>query len=186
MKLFLLFVVSYLIGNILTGSFISKLFYRREISAEGSGNPGARNVGRLFGKRAFIVTFFGDALKGAIVVFAANWFGFNANIVLLTLFVVILGHIYPVLFKFQGGKGVSTFIGGILAFNPVLILLLIIIFLVFYPINKSFTKSGMIAIMLVPISLFIIYGLVPFIISGVTSGLILFVHRENFKLKRVE
>ena len=71
----------------------------------GSGNPGARNAGRLFGKKAFVATFVGDALKGALAVCAAKWLGFDAIVELLALVAVMLGHVFPVLLKFRGGKG---------------------------------------------------------------------------------
>lgn len=186
MDLFVLFLFAYLLGNLLTGSFISKLFYRKDILTEGSGNPGARNAGRLYGKWAFVCTFIGDAAKGMVVVFLANWFEFGTTVELLALLAVVLGHMYPVLSKFRGGKGVSTWLGGLLAFNPVLILLIIAVFLIFYPFNKSVTTTGMIAVLFVPVGVSISYGWVPFFIASLLSLLILFAHRENLKKKRVE
>lgn len=186
MNILLLLLFAYLLGNVLTGSFISKLFYKKDILTEGSGNAGARNAGRLYGKWAFVGTFIGDAAKGIAVVFIANWFAFGTTVELLALLAVVLGHMYPVLSKFQGGKGVSTWIGGILAFNPVLILLVIGVFLIFYPFNKNFTTTGKIAVMLVPVGVSINSGWIPFIITSLLSLLILFAHRENLKEKRVE
>ena len=133
----LLLVGSYLLGNVLTGSIISKLFYKKEIRAEGSGNPGARNAGRLYGKKAFIITFLGDAVKGIIAVLVARLIGLGPEIELLALFAVVLGHVYPVLFKFHGGKGISTFIGGFLLFNPLVFAVFIGVFLILYPFIKK-------------------------------------------------
>lgn len=69
---FLYLVASYLIGNILTAYIVTKLRHNVDIRDEGSGNPGARNMGRVYGKRYFIATFLGDAIKGAIVVAVAK------------------------------------------------------------------------------------------------------------------
>lgn len=186
MNLLLLLLFAYLFGNLLTGSFISKLFYKKDILKEGSGNPGARNAGRLYGKWAFVCTFIGDAAKGIIVVFTANWFEFGTTVELLALLAVILGHMYPIFFKFRGGKGVSTWIGGIFAFNPVLVLLVIGVFFIFYPFNKNVTTTGMIAILLVPVGVSISDGWVPFFITSLLSLLILFAHRKNFIKEEVE
>ena len=143
MTLILLVIGSYLLGNVLTGSIISNLIYKKNIRAEGSGNPGARNAGRIFGKKAFIATFIGDALKGALAVLIAKWIGLGPTGELLALFAVTSGHVFPILLKFRGGMGVSTFIGGMLVFNPLLFTVFICVFLVFYPFLKSFTLAGM-------------------------------------------
>lgn len=182
MEIILLLFGSYMLGNVLTGSIISKLFYRKEIRAEGSGNPGARNAGRLFGKKAFVATFLGDALKGVLAVLAAKWLGFGTVVELIALFAVTVGHIYPVLFKFRGGMGVSTFIGGILAFHPVVFAVFVGIFLILYPFIKSFTIAGMSAIALLPIVvLSFSLGVPTCIVTCFLSGLVLFAHREDLR-----
>lgn len=180
----LLIVCSYLLGNLLSGSIISKFFYKQEIHVQGSGNPGARNLGRLYGRKAFIFTFIGDALKGALVVMAAKALGFGSAIELLALFTVLLGHVYPIFYGFRGGKGVSTFIGGFLLFNPIALMIFIGVFLIFYAFIKSFTVAGMIAILSFPIIIFM-YGsnLSSIFIASFISGLIIYAHRENITKK---
>ncbi|MBO1910299.1 glycerol-3-phosphate acyltransferase, partial [Microvirga sp. 3-52] len=118
MVLFSLLISSYLLGNLLSASLLSRYYYKEDIRIKGSGNPGARNAGRLYGKKAFVAIFIGDALKGVLVVLAARLFGFDQLIELLVLLAVVAGHVYPILFKFRGGKGVSTLIGGLLVFSP--------------------------------------------------------------------
>ncbi len=178
----LLIVCSYLLGNILTGTVIAKVFYKQKISTIGSGNPGARNVGRLYGRKAFILTFLGDALKGVIVVLVAKILDLDTSIQLLGLLSVVIGHMYPILSKFQGGKGVSTFIGGLALFNPLVLAAFTSIFIIFYPIVKSFTVAGMIAVLSLPIILYLFsYNLIAIIITCFICGLILLAHRENFK-----
>lgn len=182
MTIFLLIFGAYLVGNILTGRLVSRLFYKKEIQIEGSGNPGARNAGRLYGKKAFLATFIGDALKGAFVVLIVKQFDFGANLELLALFVVTLGHIYPVFYKFRGGKGVSTFIGGLLAFDPLVFGLFVGLFLLFYPIFKSFTLAGLSAILLMPIIVFgFSYGMMVCVLAASVSILVIYAHREDLK-----
>lgn len=184
--LILLLVGAYLLGNVLTGSIMSHIFGKADIQTIGSGNPGARNVGRLYGKKAFVLTFLGDALKGAAAVLTAKSLGFGPTIELIVLFLVLLGHVYPFLFKFRGGKGVSTFIGGLLLINPLVFTIFVVLFIVFYAIIKSFTVAGLSAILLFPIILLISsYNLSSIIIACFISGLILLAHRENIKEKLV-
>ncbi|MBT2577904.1 glycerol-3-phosphate 1-O-acyltransferase PlsY [Bacillus sp. ISL-8] len=176
---FLYVVVSYLFGNILTAYLLTKWQHNVDIRDEGSGNPGARNMGRVYGKWYFVATFLGDAIKGAIVVYIAKYLFEDATFVMLALLVVIIGHIYPILFKGKGGKGISTFIGGLIAFDYLITLTLIGIFIVFYVIFKGFTKPGLITIACLPICMiFYSYSSVTTILSVLIILLILYVNRE--------
>lgn len=176
---FLYLVASYLIGNILTACIVTKLRHNVDIRDEGSGNPGARNMGRVYGKGYFIATFLGDAIKGAIVVAVAKYLFEDPTFVMLTLLAVIIGHIYPVLFKGKGGKGISTFIGGLIAFDYLIALTLLGIFIVFYFIFKGFTKPGLITIACLPVCMIMYsYSIVTTILSGLIIVLILYVNRE--------
>ncbi len=183
MTTFLFIIIgSYVIGNVLAGTMISRFFYRKEIRAEGSGNPGARNAGRLYGKKAFVATFIGDALKGALAVLVAKQLGFGADTELLALFAVTLGHVYPIFYKFHGGKGVSTLIGGLLAFDPLVFGVFVGLFILFYPFFKSFTLAGLSAILLMPtIVLGFSYGTIVFMIACFVSALILYAHRDDLQ-----
>lgn len=180
----LLLLCAYLLGNLLTAQIVSNVFFKKAIRNEGSGNPGARNIGRIFGKKAFVATFIGDAAKGALAVFAANYFEFGSVVELLALLAVTVGHIYPVFYKFQGGKGVSTFIGGILAFNPILVVLLIGVFLIIYPFTKSFSIAGFVAIIILPFGVFMRYGDLEFILVFALVALLLFAYRDSFRWKK--
>lgn len=178
----LLIVCSYLLGNILTGSILTSLFYKQKISARGSGNPGARNVGRLYGKKAFILTFLGDALKGTLAVVAAKLMGFGPSVELLALLSVVIGHMYPVLYKFRGGKGVSTFIGGLVLFNPLVLVVFISVFIIFYPLLKSFTVVGMFAVLSLPIIVYLFaYNFTSILITCFICGLVILAHGKNIK-----
>ncbi len=85
----------------------------------GSGNPGATNVLRIGGRRAAIITLIGDILKGVLPVVLARLIGVAPWIVALVAFCALLGHIYPVFFRFRGGKGVATALGVLAAIDPV-------------------------------------------------------------------
>jgi glycerol-3-phosphate acyltransferase PlsY len=90
----------------------------------GSGNPGATNVLRTGNKKAAILTLIGDALKGWLAVWLVDRFGARYGLddtsVAIAAIAVFLGHLYPVFFRFKGGKGVATAAGVLLAINPIL------------------------------------------------------------------
>ncbi|EMR07811.1 G3P acyltransferase [Bhargavaea cecembensis DSE10] len=86
-------------------------------SSEGSGNPGARNAGRLLGAPAFFTVFTGDALKGAAAVLAGRYLVQPEWLIAAGGALAVFGHIFP-LYGGKGGKGVSAFVGAALAFSP--------------------------------------------------------------------
>jgi len=105
-------VIAYLCGSLSSAIIICKLLKLPDPRKEGSGNPGATNVLRIAGKKAAILVLIGDVLKGCIPVLLARVFtihGFGLGLVGLG---AVVGHMYPVFFKFKGGKGVATF-GGV-------------------------------------------------------------------------
>jgi acyl phosphate:glycerol-3-phosphate acyltransferase len=178
--LWLYLIGSYFVGTVMFGYLVIKLFHRKDIRLQGSGNVGARNAGRLHGKKAFVLIFLGDALKGVIVVMGARFLDFPDTTQLLGFGLVIIGHIKPITLRFQGGKGISTFIGGIIAFEPLVALLIVIGFIALYPFTKSFTFAGLGAFLLIPV-LFVCLQydeLSVFIISFILL-IILIAHSEN-------
>ncbi|NHM31633.1 glycerol-3-phosphate acyltransferase [Neobacillus terrae] len=182
MLIYIYLLAAYFLGNFLTGFFIVRLLGKKDIRQEGSGNPGARNAGRTHGKLAFVLTFLGDALKGALVVLAGEYAGLGQEILLLGLGAALVGHIKPILFRFRGGMGISAFIGGMLAFEPLSTLVIVAGFLIFYPLTKSFTIAGLISFILIPISFFFLgYKLLPIFITVLLVILILFVHAEDIR-----
>lgn len=157
MGLILIYLFAYFFGNMLTGVLISSLLKKEDIRVIGSGNPGARNAGRLYGRKAFVITFLGDALKGAAVAAVCSFFHLSESETLLAIFFTILGHIKPIFHKFKGGKGVSTYIGGMIAFEPMITLVIILGFILWYPFVRSFTFAGLGTFLLVPFSAFFVF-----------------------------
>lgn len=117
-------VAAYLIGSISFAVVVSAVMGLDDPRSYGSGNPGATNVLRSGNKKAAILTLIGDAFKGWLAVWLAARFGprfgLGETAVALAAIAVFLGHLYPVFFRFQGGKGVATAAGVLLAVNPVL------------------------------------------------------------------
>ncbi|MGC4364976.1 glycerol-3-phosphate 1-O-acyltransferase PlsY [Hydrogenophaga sp. R2] len=115
-------VASYLIGSLSFAVLVSRLMGLNDPRTYGSKNPGATNVLRSGNRKAAVLTLVLDAFKGWLpVVLVQGWgepWGLGAGTVALVGLAAFLGHLFPVFFRFQGGKGVATAAGVILAFNP--------------------------------------------------------------------
>ncbi|MDJ0330314.1 glycerol-3-phosphate acyltransferase [Planococcus sp. S3-L1] len=133
-------LVSYLIGNFLTAWWIGK-WKGVDLRQQRSGNLGARNAGAILGKSAFVLTFLGDAGKGALVVWIGFFFNFSIWAMAVAGLAVILGHLFPFWLKYRGGKGIAAFVGVTFCLTPDLFLVMFILFLAFYPWFKSATLS---------------------------------------------
>ena len=168
---------SYLIGTFLTAYIIAKS-KGIDLSKEGTGNFGARNIGRVIGKWAFIVTMFGDALKGAIVVVSGYLFDFSMTTVVIGLILCVLGHVYPFWRKFKGGKGVATGIGGLLFVTPIAVVLLAVGFLIVLAFTKSSTK-GMLGAFAVYMGYFVYEWQTASIAVFIVIVLVIWANREN-------
>ena len=103
---FLVVILSYLLGSI-NFAYITARMKGIDISSEGSGNPGTSNVLRTLGKRSAAIVLFGDLLKGAIPIV----FFYQDQYFLVYGLAAVVGHIYPVFYRFKGGKGVATYVG---------------------------------------------------------------------------
>ncbi|HMW30877.1 MAG TPA: glycerol-3-phosphate 1-O-acyltransferase PlsY [Plasticicumulans sp.] len=104
-------VFAYLCGSVSTAILVCRLMGLPDPRSEGSRNPGATNVLRIGGRKAAAITLAGDFLKGLIPVVVARAFGQGPEVLAATAFAAFLGHLYPVFFGFQGGKGVATALG---------------------------------------------------------------------------
>jgi glycerol-3-phosphate acyltransferase PlsY len=115
-------VAAYLIGSLSFAVLVSRMMGLNDPRTYGSKNPGATNVLRSGSKPAAVITLLLDALKGWLPVVAVTWWGdtwgLGEGTVALVGLAAFLGHLFPVFFRFQGGKGVATAAGVILAFEP--------------------------------------------------------------------
>ena len=110
-------VLGYLAGSISTAILVCRAMGLPDPRSEGSRNPGATNVLRFGGKKAAAITLVGDFLKGLLPVLLARGVGLDETGLALTALAAFLGHLYPVFFGFEGGKGVATAFGVILGLS---------------------------------------------------------------------
>lgn len=115
--LLLLALAGYLTGSISTAIITCKLMGLEDPRSTGSNNPGATNVLRIGGKKAAIITLTGDMLKGLLPVLIVKLFNVEASVIAVVAVGAFLGHLFPLFFKFKGGKGVATFFGALIGID---------------------------------------------------------------------
>lgn len=109
--------IAYLLGSLNSAIILCRIMRFPDPRTQGSGNPGATNVLRYGGKKAAIIVLLGDMLKGLLPVAVAQWLALP-DVALATVgFAAFLGHLYPVFFRFEGGKGVATALGVMLGLS---------------------------------------------------------------------
>lgn len=181
-KIALFMMISYFFGCFNTGYYYARLFYKRDIREIGTSVTGAMNVSRLAGRKGFVLTFLGDAVKGALVVLLARGIDMKEWAVLLSIFLVLLGHIFPVQLRFHGGKGMSTIFGAFLVYQPWFVLYLFLTCIVFYVFVRRYTITSLYAFLIFPLELFLIgYSLTVVLFAAASSALIIFACRSNIK-----
>ncbi|HCU0786133.1 TPA: glycerol-3-phosphate 1-O-acyltransferase PlsY [Staphylococcus aureus] len=187
MMIIVMLLLSYLIGAFPSGFVIGKLFFKKDIRQFGSGNTGATNSFRVLGRPAgFLVTFL-DIFKGFITVFFPLWLPVHADGPISTFFTnglivglfAILGHVYPVYLKFQGGKAVATSAGVVLGVNPILLLILAIIFFIVLKIFKYVSLASIVAAICCVIGSLIIQDYILLVVSSLVSIILIIRHRSN-------
>lgn len=187
MMIIVMLLLSYLIGAFPSGFVIGKLFFKKDIRQFGSGNTGATNSFRVLGRPAgFLVTFL-DIFKGFITVFFPLWLSVHADGPISTFFTnglivglfAILGHVYPVYLKFQGGKAVATSAGVVLGVNPILLLILAIIFFIVLKIFKYVSLASIVAAICCVIGSLIIQDYILLVVSFLVSIILIIRHRSN-------
>ena len=140
--------VPYLLGSVNFALVISKVFYHDDIRKYGSGNAGMTNMLRTYGKSAAAATLLCDMLKSVVsVLFGSFLLGTAFGGYLAGMFCVI-GHIFPIFFKFKGGKGVATVAAMILTLDPLCFLILAVIFLLLVAATRYVSLGSVICMML--------------------------------------
>ena len=179
-KIILFSVFSYLVGCICFGYYLTLFLVGINLKEIGSKSLGATNVSRVLGKKGFAITFILDFLKGLSIIILAKYIHFRDLQVFIFSLMVVIGHIWPIQLKFSGGKGISTFLGVIIAINFYLIFPVILLTALLYTIVKDFSVSGIIAILVLPFALMYFHYSYPCVLIISLEILIIAVaHRKN-------
>ena len=188
-------VIAYLIGSINFSIILSKRMAGFDIREKGSGNAGTTNMLRAVGKKAAVITLICDILKGVVSILIAVLAGKivknldNALLVQLAGIFVIIGHTFPIFFKFKGGKGIATSLGVLLMINWQIGLICLIFALVLMALTKMVSVGSIAAAILFPILVAFIDQnyIVPtsngnwsyLVFSIIVALLVIFNHRAN-------
>ena len=179
MNITLVILYSYLLGSIPFGLIYAKVAGLGDVRNIGSGNIGATNVLRTGNKQVAAYTLLSDIAKGSIAVLITN--KFFSEYSLLSFLIVYLGHIFPVWLKFKGGKGVATFIGGILITNYILGLVFLITWGVIAKVFKISSLSAIIAFIVTLVVTFIFYDFNLTLLMFFFTVFSIYTHRDNIK-----
>jgi acyl phosphate:glycerol-3-phosphate acyltransferase len=179
-------VVGYLIGSLSFAVIVSRVMGLSDPRSYGSGNPGATNVLRSGNKAAAILTLVFDALKGYLPVLAVLiWgprFGLGEGTAALVGLAAFLGHLWPVFFRFQGGKGVATAAGVIFALNPLLGVATLATWLIIAWFSRYSSLAAIVSAAFAPMYQLLIWEAGPTALALIIMGLLLvWRHQGNIK-----
>jgi len=177
-------IFSYLAGSICTAIILARILGLPDPRTQGSGNPGATNMLRVGGKKAAAMTLAGDMLKGVIPVLIARVVGVQPELLIVVGFAAFLGHLYPVFFRFQGGKGVATAIGMLIAANWMIALFTVSTWLLMSFLSKISSLSALTAFLLTPIFAGIVGGdnkKFTIIVLSILTIMLIWRHRSNIR-----
>ena len=177
-----LILIAYLVGSINSAIILSKVLKLPDPRTQGSKNPGATNMLRIGGKKIAAFVLLIDVWKGlSPILLAYSYTSSSLELSIIALF-AFLGHVYPVFYSFKGGKGVATFIGGLIGINPLVGLSFILIWLFVAKVLNISSLSALVATLLTPIVFYFIE--MDFEATGVITLIclwIFFTHRSNIK-----
>lgn len=186
-------IIAYLLGSISFSIIFSKKFAGFDVREKGSKNAGTTNVLRTVGKKAAILTLVCDVLKGVVAVLIAFLVGIwveginKALLLQIAGIFVVIGHLFPVFFKFKGGKGVATSLGVLLTINWQIGLICLVFALVIMALTRMVSLGSIMAAILFPVLTIFIHQnyLVPnanYVIFGIIlATLVVFLHRANIQ-----
>ena len=182
---FVTIICAYLLGSINLSIIISSKFYHDDIRQHGSGNAGMTNVMRTYGKKMAVITFVGDFFKAVVASLIGRLLlGYLGAYI--AGFFCVLGHIFPIFYKFKGGKGVVTTAAMMLMTSPFLFLCMLCIFILVVAVSKFKSLGSIIAALAYPIVLDRISGGAgkggfPVLLAFGVALFVTWAHRENIK-----
>lgn len=200
LKCVLIGVISYLLGSLNFSIILSEVVKKKDIRKSGSGNAGATNMMRTYGIKAAVGTMLGDIFKvaiGILIAFAIlgvpmKYIFTNpadaAEIQRVMLYkefaglFCVLGHIFPLYFKFKGGKGVAACTGMVIIVDWRIALILFVIFVSIILVSKWISLGSIVIAILYPVLIFVFYkNWILSLVALLFTAIVIIAHRENIK-----
>ncbi|MEO5342928.1 MAG: glycerol-3-phosphate 1-O-acyltransferase PlsY [Gammaproteobacteria bacterium SHHR-1] len=179
---YVLILAAYLLGSLSSAIMLCQVLGLPDPRTQGSNNPGATNVLRIGGKKAAAFTLLGDMLKGLLPLLLGHWLGVSVEGLALIGLAAFLGHLYPVFFGLQGGKGVATALGVQFGLYWPIGLVVALIWLFMAKVVKISSLSALVSMALAPL---VVWWLRPegaFLAMQLLISLVLFWrHRSNIQ-----
>jgi glycerol-3-phosphate acyltransferase PlsY len=183
MKYFIIALISYFLGNISFAFILGKLFAKKDVRNYGSGSAGATNALRTFGKKIGIMVFIGDVLKGVIAVIIGRSIGDQTGAHIAGAFAII-GHNWPILLNFKGGKGVATTIGVMIFVNPFLTTICVILGVIIIIFTRTVSLGSIFGMALAPVVAIVFvkpFDMGLFIFCVFIASMSIYRHKSNIK-----
>jgi len=174
-------LAAYLCGSIASAVLVCRLMKLPDPRTKGSQNPGATNVLRIGGRKAGLLTLLGDMLKGFLPVLAAKLYGFDNLSLSYIALLAFIGHLYPIFFRFKGGKGVATFLGTLFALCWPLGLTLVSVWLGVASTLRFSSLAAIVMSLCAPFFAWYFLGTQCALVISVMSLLMLIRHRQNIR-----
>ena len=179
-------IISYLLGSINFAVIFSKLFFKEDVREHGSGNAGSTNMLRTYGLKAALLTFVCDFFKS----FLACCIGlvvmpYHLGFVSICGLCALIGHAFPIFYGFKGGKCVASLAGVLLVVNPLVWVLLMLVFVFTVALTKFVSLGSVICALCIPIlNIMIAFPVTPpppaeIICTALMAALVVFLHRKN-------
>lgn len=173
-------IVSFLIGGIPFGLFIGKFFCKTDIRTQGSGNIGATNVARVLGMKYAVPTFILDGLKSFLPVFIGKRL-FSIDFSMAVMLFTVSGHIFSIWLRGKGGKGMSSLVLGLLAFDCRLFLIVGIAWLLVFKISKISALATLLSTLITTFVSYFLLNRFCFCVFLLICAVVVFAHRKNIK-----
>lgn len=174
-------VPAYFLGSLNFAVIFSRRMFDEDVRTKGSGNAGTTNMLRNYGKKAAVLTLGGDLLK-AVVACAIGYVMLGVDGAYLAGMFCVLGHMFPIYYRFKGGKGVATTAAVVLMTNPLIFVIAITLFVIIVVGTKYVSLGSVMCAMLWPILLHRIEGpCIGVLVAFFIAAMIVFMHRANIK-----
>jgi len=174
-------VLAYLAGSISTAIIVCRMMGLDDPRTTGSGNPGTTNVLRVGGKLPAALTLIGDALKGFLPVVITAALVSHPPTIALAALAAFMGHLYPVFFQFQGGKGVATALGALLGIDWVVGALALLTWLAVSLTFKRSSLAALVTFVLVPVYLLFESQQAFALVFVIIGAFLFYTHRANIQ-----